>query len=217
MDWFNYNLHEPKHQTSKYNTVIIAIGSGQWSYKNVLDFIFSEIKSLWTPKQRYCSSTKTFVLSCFGFIVYIADRPKWDLIIDNLSIQPENIQSDQNTPHSLTQHMLSCGMWLWHSVNCCINDISQLCNCNCCIAWNFYNMQKTTNYHSCPKKYPQYLSSGLPMPEKRTISETHVVPHQMIFGWMSKELRLAEAELSSDTFFVEMPKFTLNLWVSMMQ
>ena len=38
------------------------------------------------------------------------------------------------------------------------------------------------------------------MPEKRTTSETHIVPHEMSFEWMSKGVRLAEAELSTGTW-----------------
>ncbi len=38
------------------------------------------------------------------------------------------------------------------------------------------------------------------MREKRTTSETHIVPHQMSFDWMSKGVRLAEAELLSGTW-----------------
>ncbi len=85
-------------------------------------------------------------------------------------------------------------------MNCCINDISQFRNCNRCIGWDFYNRQKTTTYYPCPKKYPQSSSSGLPMPEKRTTSETHIVPHELSFEWMTKGVRLAEAELSTGTW-----------------
>ncbi len=188
------------HQTSKYHTVIIAIGNGQSSHKDVINFIFSKIKSLCTPIQRYCGITKTFILSSFDIIAYIADRPERDNIINHLSSTGNFSKQSKHAAFIDANHMPSCDNCFKHLINCCINNLSGVRNCNRCIGWDFYARQKTKSYHLCPNKYLQSSTSGLPMPENRPTSETHIVPHQMTFDWMSKGIMLAEAELSNGTW-----------------
>ena len=185
---------------SPFHTYCLAIGNSQEKHDRVIDYYMRELRTMRIAKQRYCAIQNTFISTAFDLLVYIADRPERDSILHTLNGGTYGKRS-RHAAYIDQAKLPSCRTCSQKLILHVRNTRTQHRNthhvvCNRCCNWEFYAGSNALNYHPCPKAYPRTLTQNHnPVPDTRSIAETHIIPRELSFQWLRCGADLAYHEL----------------------